>query len=214
MEKKKFYRILSFVLFGLGSFLILSSEAGITGAVIGVNIDSPVTSFIGFLMILGCVALFMAGLDKKMQGKQEQQPELDLSALLEKALDDAETVEEVHVDVPLSHYTSLTPIKGKYREVDGEEMQVYEAISPDGKRHELTVRIMGITRLDLGSGGQYVTVPTERRIMSESGEPVYEPIDWEREVRDHRELFEEHGVSIDKVIEDLREYRTKPTRRR
>lgn len=214
MDKKRVFRISSFVLFGIGAFLIINSQADITGALIGVPADYSTGSLIGFLMIMACVVLFMASLEERAHGRGKKGGhELDLRGILESALEESERVEEVHIDVPLSHYSSVTPTND-YREVEGERLRLYEGVSTqDGRKHMFTIQPLQTTRLDLGRG-KSTTVPTKLRICfeDEEGKPKYksEPIDWEKAVRDNEDLFREHHVDVRKVLQDLREYKSKP----
>ena len=61
MSKKQVYRILSIISFLIGVFFLLNSKINITGAAVGVSISSPLSSFMGFFLILTSSMLFLSG---------------------------------------------------------------------------------------------------------------------------------------------------------
>lgn len=214
MDKKRAFRVSGFVLFVIGAFLLINSQVNITGALIGVPADYSTGSLIGFIMVMACFVLFMASLEERARGRGKKgEHELDLRGILESALEEAERVEKVHIDVPLTHmYGSVRPTHD-YREVEGERLRVYEGVSvQDGRKHRFTVQPLETTRLDLGEDRSTI-VPIKLRIRreDEEGKPKYvsEPIDWERAVRENQDLFRKHHVDIRRVLDDLRRYKSK-----
>lgn len=94
MEKKRVYKVLSLILFLLGIFFILNSQANLTGAVIGIYMSTGINYISGFIfIILSGSLLFVAS-------KREEKGLAKLEERLSETLDPREKIrliERAHI---------------------------------------------------------------------------------------------------------------------